>query len=188
MTLKRHRPSHHNKLKAVFIGVEDAPGGVGILFVAHLKKRFRDKTKVSVKHHPCDGGSYADMLRVAKRASCNEKYDRKLMVWDADRFAQGRDKIPSAGKLESFESILLSPCVEGVLLELLGERVPKGSHGCKRALRCAISPFDCIEKFHQKLDRIPDETFRGHPAVSQILSAINPPAPSAAHAYTAHTA
>lgn len=178
------RKKQRHSLRAVFIGIEDERGGAGDLFIKYIKERFVNRDHVSVTHRPCGGGSYADMLRTARQRAGNDDYDKHLMVWDADRDETGEDKIPSA---EKFEYVPMSPCIEGVLLCILGRPVPQNSQKCKAALR-AESPFDCIEKFHQKFKDIPVETFRGHPAVSQILSAINPPAPSAAHAYTAHTA
>lgn len=163
---------HRRVLKAVFIGIEDERGGVGDLFIKYLKWRFAKNSKVSIQHHPCKGGSYADMLRTAKRRMGNDDYDSRLMVWDADRAETGEDAMPEND--ENFDELVpLRPCIEGVLLQLLAKPVPADSQKCKSVLR-AEGTFDHVERFIQKFGKIPDAHFLQDSALAKILSAMQP--------------
>jgi hypothetical protein len=160
---KKHRQSR----KAVFIGVEDAAGGIGDLFIKYLKRRFGNRD-VSVRHQACKGGSYADMLRIARQRMGNDAYDLRLLIWDSDRADTRLDQLPEAG---GFKTVLLSPCIEGVLLNLLGKQSPKESRKCKSALM-GIASFDHIEKMDRNLNGIDDACFQRHRDISRIIIAI----------------
>ncbi|MDR1280169.1 MAG: hypothetical protein LBK99_05045 [Opitutaceae bacterium] len=134
----------------------------------YLKERFGNR-EVSVRHHACKGGSYRDILQTALQRMGNDSYDTRLLVWDTDRAQTHEDQMPPNSR--DMTVIPLSPCVEGVLLELLGQPVPQRSKACKSALE-KIVRLDHIEKMRQALAKVPDAYLENHDRIAKIIRAI----------------
>lgn len=101
-------------------------------FCKHLKSLYARDCGVRVAIHNARGGSPKDIVRTALR---HKGYDRTLVFFDADKH------LPETWRKKSIAArhlhVIAEPCVEGLLLAILGERVPYTTDVCKKA----IEPF-----------------------------------------------
>jgi len=110
-------------------------------FLSHLKVLYSHNTKQKIKLESADGGSPEDIVRTAVKKTKHIDYDRKFILMDSDIPIDA--KTIAMVKKAKITIILSEPlCLEGMLLDMLGENVPDTSTKCK-------------SKFHPKLDGNP---------------------------------
>ncbi len=92
-------------------------------FIDHVKSLFHQRhsgRKVTVKAG--DGGSPGNIITHASRAYKSEDYNRRYLVLDADIPPTAADE--KNARAAGYQIILWRPqCLEGALLDVLGERV-----------------------------------------------------------------
>lgn len=114
---RRHRQASKTALLIVGEGPDDQA------FIKHMHQLFRsDYTDVKPTIEKQSGGSPGNIITNATRKYGHLAFDQRFLVMDADvpPTQQDRDKASKYG----YKIILWSPtCLEGALLEVLGERV-----------------------------------------------------------------
>ena len=102
-------------------------------FLNHLRDLFDGReTGQKIKVQSADGGSPRDIIKVAIR-SRHAAYDRRIVFMDSDVAVTESDK--TYAEKHKIDIILCEPlCLEGMLLEMLGESVPYDCNACKRIL------------------------------------------------------
>ena len=102
-----------------------------VKYLCLLYDRRRTGQKVTVKAG--DGGSPEDLLRIMVRRYQHIDYDRRVLLLDEDV------PIPQAvtrdARKRGIDLVVSKPiCLEGMLLELLGQSIPRSAHSCKSVL------------------------------------------------------
>lgn len=107
-------------------------------FVTHMKNLFCPRgCGLSVKVEAGDGGSPGNIIANASRSFSSVDYSRRVIILDAD-IPPSQSEIGEARK-KGYEIFLWSPkCLEGALLEVLGERV--GQHETSQQLKDRLHP------------------------------------------------
>lgn len=102
-------------------------------FINHLKDLYDNRnTGQKVKIESADGGSPRDILKSALKNK-HADYDKKYVLMDSDIAVTQQDR--DFARKHKIEIIQSTPwCLEGMLLDALGERVPDGNEACKRKL------------------------------------------------------
>jgi len=107
-------------------------------FLKHLHQQFRDTdSALRPKIEKQSGGSPGNMLSNAIRKYRNDDYDHRFLVLDSDVVIsqQDRDKARQKG----YQILLWSPvCLEGALLDLLGEKI--GAQETAQQLKARLHP------------------------------------------------
>ena len=102
-------------------------------FCKHLKSLYARDCGVRVAIHNARGGSPQDIIQTALR---HKGYDRTLVFFDADK------PLPETWRKKSLaarhELIIAQPCVEGLLLAILGHPVPNTTAACKKAFESIL--------------------------------------------------
>ena len=129
---KRLRPMLHSTLLVVGEGADDRA------FISHMKQLFCPRgSGLSVKVESGDGGSAGNIITNAIRSYRDSGYDKRLLLLDADLPPSDADhkRAVAAG----YEIILWQPqCLEGALLETLGDRVR--GHETSQQLKARLHP------------------------------------------------
>ena len=108
-------------------------------FLNHMKSLYDDRTTgQKVKIDSADGGSPADIINTIIRKFRNTEFDKRYILLDSDIpiKQQDRERAKKA-KIELIESTPV--CIEGMLLEVIGHRVPRTNQACKGALHPQLS-------------------------------------------------
>lgn len=107
-------------------------------FVTHLKNLFCPRgCGLRVKVEAGDGGSPGNIIKNASRSFSAIDYSRRVIILDAD-IPPSQSELSEARK-KGYEIVLWSPkCLEGALLEVLGERV--GEHETSQQLKTRLHP------------------------------------------------
>jgi hypothetical protein len=110
-------------------------------FLLHVKDLFvKRDSDISVKVERSNGGSPEDIIKKAIRLRDSKGYDKCFVLMDADVEFNPTAKIKKLmNKKPGMQIILSEPCIEGLLLRILGERVPDSSDACKRSFHNFIS-------------------------------------------------
>ena len=108
-------------------------------------------TRVTIEN--AHGGSGDGVLQLAIKL-CSNAFDSCACLYDTDRAPTIKRFMDKARKLK-IQEIPSAPCIEGLLLEILGEKVPSSSDECKRAMGLIVgsdSLTDCstYEKYFSK--------------------------------------
>lgn len=107
-------------------------------FIDHVKSLFHQRhsgRKVTVKAG--DGGSPGNIITHASRAYQSEDYNQRYLVLDADIPPTAADE--KNARAAGYQIILWRPqCLEGALLDVLGERVH--AHETSQALKQRLHP------------------------------------------------
>lgn len=114
-------------------------GVVDKAFINHMKGIYARGVKTqTVTVDAADGGSPQDMINYLVRKNRHASFDRKVLLLDSDVTIpqQARDKARKSG-IELIESTPL--CLEGMLLELLGQQVSRSAVSCKSTLHSQLS-------------------------------------------------
>ena len=103
------------------------------VFLKHLKILFgRDSgSRLTVKSPRGNGDA---VLKTA--IDSFEAFDRRVAIYDADW--QPQAKHLKAAHRKKIQILTCTPCIEGLLLEILGEKPPSNSAECKRRLEQRI--------------------------------------------------
>lgn len=107
-------------------------------FITHLKNLYCPRgCGVTVKVEAGDGGSPGNIITNAIRSFESADYSKRIIILDAD-VPPSQAEIAKARK-NGYEILLWEPkCLEGVLLEVLGERV--GQHENSQQLKDRLHP------------------------------------------------
>ncbi|ERS87945.1 hypothetical protein [Halomonas sp. PBN3] len=103
-------------------------------FLEHMKQLYdrRDnQQRLTVKS--ADGGSPGDVLRVVRKRYQHIDYDRRVILLDAD-VSIPRQVEDDARRLGIVLLLSQPLCLEGMLLDVLGQRVPGTAKACKSCL------------------------------------------------------
>ncbi len=119
-------------------------------FLNHMRDLYDGReTGQKIKVQSADGGSPRDIIKVAIRSK-HAAYDRRVVFMDSDVTVTAHDqKFASEHKIEL---ILCEPlCLEGMLLEILGERVLSDCDSCKRKLHSKLSDVPTKKESYRTL-------------------------------------
>lgn len=107
-------------------------------FINHLKDLYDNRnTGQKVKVESADGGSPRDILKSALK-NRHADYDKKYVLMDSDVAVSQQDR--DFARKNRIEIIQSTPwCLEGMLLDALGERVPDGNEACKRKFHSMLA-------------------------------------------------
>lgn len=100
-------------------------------FINHLKDLYDNRnTGQKVKVESADGGSPRDILQSALKNK-HADYDQKYVLMDSDIAVSQQDR--DFAQKNSIGIIQSTPlCLEGMLLDALGQRAPDSNDACKR--------------------------------------------------------
>jgi len=114
-------------------------------FINHLKDLYDLRnTGQRVKVESADGGSPRDILKSVLK-NMHADFDKKYVLMDSDVVVTQQDR--DFARKNKIEIIQSTPCcLEGMLLDALGEQVPSGNEACKRKLHPMLAgvPSDKI--------------------------------------------
>ena len=103
------------------------------VFLKHLKNHFGRDSGSLIKVKASQGNGDAVLK---KSINSFEAFDRRVAIYDADW--QPQAKHLKAAQRKKIQILTCSPCIEGLLLEILGEKPPSSSAECKRTLEQRI--------------------------------------------------
>lgn len=115
-------------------------------FLNHMKSLYDGRaTGQTVKVDSADGGSPADIIKTTIRKYRHTHYDKRYVLMDSDVcIGQQEYKVAQKAKIEL---VISTPvCLEGMLLEVLGQTAPATNRACKSALHPQLAglPTDRI--------------------------------------------
>ena len=109
-------------------------GSVDVAFLKHLRQLYcAQKQGVNVTIRNAHGKGPGNVIRKAIGFSRTTSFDRKLCLIDTD-LPWTRKQAKEASDC-GIRLIGSTPCIEGLLLRILGVQVPQLSVDCKRALQ-----------------------------------------------------
>lgn len=128
MDVRRPRKVKQSALVVVGEGPHDKA------FINHMKRLYDDRgSGQTVKVDSADGGSPADIIGTTIRKYKHADYDRRYILMDADVPIRQQDF--DTARKAAIELVISTPiCLEGMLLEVLGEPAPSTNGACKAAL------------------------------------------------------
>lgn len=106
-------------------------GDTELAFVKYLKGLCGRNCGTRVTLENAHGGSGDDVLKLAIKLC--QPYDVCACLYDTDRPPRLKKSMNKAKRLRIIE-IQSMPCIEGLLLEILGEKVPNTTDECKRVI------------------------------------------------------
>ena len=119
-------------------------------FLSYLKGLYAVNTNQKVKVDSADGGSPEDIVRTAVKKSKGIAYDRKFILMDSDITID--EKTKKLAQKNNITLILSEPlCLEGMLLHLLGLKVPESSKKCKSLLHPKLDGKPTEKQSYEKL-------------------------------------
>ncbi|MBE0462298.1 MAG: hypothetical protein ACTIDY_02525 [Halomonadaceae bacterium] len=130
----RKRPQHQASQTTLLV-VGEGPDDQA--FIKHMYGQLRASQAIRPKIEKQSGGSPGNIIDNAARKYAHQDFDQRFIVLDSDVAIsqQERDKARKQG----FRLILWSPtCLEGALLEVLGERV--NDHETAQQLKARLHP------------------------------------------------
>ena len=103
-------------------------------FLNHMKSLYDGRiTGQTVKVESADGGSPADIIKTMIRKYRHTDYDKRYVLMDSDVYI-GPQEYKVAHKAKIKLVISTPVCLEGMLLEVLGQFAPATNRACKSAL------------------------------------------------------
>jgi len=119
-------------------------------FLGHLKQLFSNNTNQKVKIDSADGGSPYDIVNTTVKKTKHIAYDKKYILIDSDiAIDEKTKKLAKENNIQIIESIPL--CLEGMLLDVLGQKVPITSIQCKNLLYPQLSGSPTDKESYQVL-------------------------------------
>lgn len=109
-------------------------------FLQHMKLIYDGQNNQTIKVDAASGGSPIEIIDEAIRKYNHADYDKKIILLDTDVTIRQQDR--DKARKKNIELIISSPiCLEGMLLEVLGHRVPELSSAtdCKKRLHPLLS-------------------------------------------------
>jgi|GEM_PF-660116 len=139
MARKKSKSAHKEKPVLLTTLLVVAEGEDDRAFIGHMKELFfqRRKGYKGPKIESADGGSPHDILKAAAKLLNNRDYDHRIVVMDSDEPVKSQDR--KAAEQKGFKIIQWSPqCLEGALLDVLGQRV--NPHESSQKLKARLHP------------------------------------------------
>lgn len=110
-------------------------------FLEHLKTLYIQRgCGVSVKIQAANGGSPESIFDYANSVTSQKAYDRKAVLMDTDR--EWKSSLIKRANQKKINLIGSTPCIEGLILEILDLTIPHESDKCKT---------ECSKQFKGKL-------------------------------------
>ena len=119
-------------------------------FINHMKELYDHReTGQKVKVESADGGSPQDIIRyVVKKKHID--YDRRVILMDSDIPLQPQDEVEA--RKSKITIIQSTPhCLEGMLLDILGEKSPVNSQACKARLHPRLNGSPAAKESYASL-------------------------------------
>jgi hypothetical protein len=125
-TKRKPRTTRHTTLIVV-------EGESEAVLIKHLRNHFGQDagSRITVKSASGNGDA---VLKTAINSF--EAFDRRVALYDADW--QPQEKHLQAARKRKIQILTCSPCLEGLLLEILGEKPATTSADCKRRLKLQL--------------------------------------------------
>lgn len=107
-------------------------------FINHMKSLYDSRVSgQTVKVESADGGSPGDIINYVVKKK-HIAYDRKVILMDSDIPLTAQDKkVANENGITIIQSTPL--CLEGMLLDVLGQKIPDSSQACKNKLHPKLS-------------------------------------------------
>lgn len=142
------RRRHIRQVKTTLIVVE---GFADKAFVEHLKNLYNTRgcgVRVKIKNAKGKGSNNVVRQAINEQAA----YDSRAAFYDSDipltQTLRRRSDQKNISRIES------TPCLEGLLLTILGHRVPRSSEECKRDFAAILGGADqCKKESYGMFDR-----------------------------------
>ncbi len=134
---RRNGKGRHVKLATLLVVGE---GPADKAFINHLKSMYSRDTGQKVTVEAEDGGSPGTMVKNLIRKHSHADFDHRFLMIDED--IPVSEDVQARAKQAKIEIILSTPvCLEGMLLEVLKQRVAEGSlaSDCKALLHPQLS-------------------------------------------------
>lgn len=151
-------------------------GAADQAFITHMKGLFNPRgSSLSLKVEAGDGGSAGNIITHAIRAYKSIGYDQRILVLDSDLPPSAQET--KSARQAGYEIILWSPqCLEGALLETLGERVNdrETSQMLKARLHPRLAGASTDAKAYAPLFPKPVLEATRNASVAQVRDAITP--------------
>ncbi|SER53261.1 hypothetical protein SAMN04487958_101470 [Vreelandella subterranea] len=130
----RQRPRQASQTTLLIVG----EGADDQAFIKHMHQQLRSlQSRIKPRIEKQSGGSPGNIIDNAARKYAHQDFDRRFIVLDSD-IALSQQQHDKARK-QGFRLILWSPtCLEGALLEVLGERV--NAHEAAQQLKDRLHP------------------------------------------------
>lgn len=126
-------------------------GKAEVAFLKHLKKIYcSGGNGVAVTIRNAHGKGPGNVIATAVGASSSASYDKKVCLLDTDLEWTAENKRDAQRK--KIELVGSAPCLEGLLLRILGKVIPRDSAACKQQLRGVtqknmLEPEDYADNF-----------------------------------------
>lgn len=137
MAMVKHQKPHISQRKTLLAVGE---GKADTAFLSHLRGLYcSDGNGVKVTIRNANGKGPGNVISTAIGALRIQSYDKKLCLLDTDIAWKNQNK--NDAKRKKIELIGSTPCLEGLLLQILGISVPVKSDDCKRQLRAITGKY-----------------------------------------------
>jgi hypothetical protein len=126
-------------------------GKAEVAFLKHLKQLYcSGGNGVAVTIRNAHGKGPGNVIATAIGASSSASYDKKVCLLDTDLEWTSENKHDA--KRKKIELVGSTPCLEGLLLRILGKMVLRDSSACKQQLRDLthknmLEPEDYVDNF-----------------------------------------
>lgn len=124
---RKQKPRHTRHTTLIVV-----EGDTELALVNYLKVLCGRNCGTKVTPENAHGGSGDVVLKLAIKLC--RAYDAKACLYDTDRAPTFKKDIRKAKQL-GIQEIQSIPCIEALLLEILGEKVPASTKDCKRAMQ-----------------------------------------------------
>ena len=145
--MAKRKPRSVNKTTLLVMG----EGEHDKAFLSHMKGIYHERrsgSKVTLDFS--SGGSPHDIIKDTVKKSRHVDYDQKFILMDSDVPIKQQD-VKAAN--DSGISILYSKplCLEGMLLNVLGQKIPNAAQKCKSVLHPQLSDNPALSKSYEPL-------------------------------------
>ena len=117
-------------------------GDTELALVNYLKALCGRNCGTRVTPENAHGGSGDVVLKLAIKLC--KAYDARACMYDMDRAPETKKYIRKAEQI-GIQEIKSTPCIEALLLEILGEKVPASTDACKRAMQRIVGDDSLTE-------------------------------------------
>jgi hypothetical protein len=139
-------------------------------FLKHLKSLYISRTSgVRVKIINAQGGSPDNIVAYTARQIQNVSFNRTIVVMDTD--VPWEQKTLNKAKRHKIKLIGSKPCIEGLMLEVLGNPVPDSSYDCKQQMQSLLTGNLTDPSSYQALftNELIDEKSKLIPVLQEII-------------------
>ncbi|MCP4597196.1 hypothetical protein [Neptuniibacter sp.] len=139
------RKHHKNKTALLIVG----EGPIDKAFLQHIHNTVNSRTGNKVKVAAADGGSPKDVIITAAKYQ-HASYDKKFVLIDED-IPISQEELDLAEELGVTIFISSPVCLEGMLLEVLGQKAPSTNKECKSKLHPQLNGQPTCRESYQQL-------------------------------------